>query len=199
MRAPVHDIHISNLLTYVALAAGISAITIALDSNNGSLAAVALGIAALADTFDGRFARVFERTPRQSRCGKEIDSLVDAVAFGVAPPVVLFASAGPLGTWEAALWGAAAVFYALAAVTRLAFYNVEDDIVGFVGTPTPAAALVCLTSLLWPTPGWTASWPLVVAGVAMIAPIPIRRPRATGLALFACWAIAVVGLHAGRL
>lgn len=80
------------------------------------------------------------------------------------------------------------MFYVLAAVTRLAFYNVEDDAVRFVGAPTPAAALLCATPLLLPTPAWAASWPLAVAGAAMIASITIPRPRPIGLAVFACWA-----------
>ena len=48
-----------------------------------------LAAAALLDTFDGRFARCFDRTPRQRRVGGELDSLVDVCAFGMAPVVVL--------------------------------------------------------------------------------------------------------------
>jgi CDP-diacylglycerol--serine O-phosphatidyltransferase len=190
MRAPIHDLHVSNLVTYTALAAAVSAITLALDAGRVHLAAAALGIAAIADTFDGRFARLFNRTPRQARCGREIDSLVDAIAFGAAPIVVVVAATGP-----STLLAAAALFYALSVVTRLAFYNVEDDAAGFVGVPTPAAALLCATSLLLPSEAWVGGWALAVAGVAMIAPLAIPRPRALGLAVFSCWAVAVIGLH----
>ncbi len=198
MNAPIHDLHVSNLLTYGALAAAVTVVTLALDGRSDHLAAAALGLAAIADTFDGWFARLFRRTPRQARCGKEIDSLVDAVAFGAAPVVLLSAAAGPDRGWPAVFWGVAAAFYVLAAVTRLAYYNVEDDHTRFVGVPAPAAALLCATSLLVPIPAWAASWPFVVAGAAMVAPIAIPRPRAVGLAVFTCWATAVVGLHVLR-
>lgn len=198
MKAPVHDLHVSNLLTYGALAAAVMAVALALDGRSDHLAAAALGLAAIADTFDGRFARLFRRTPRQARCGREIDSLVDAVAFGAAPVVVLLAATGPVSGWVALLGWAAAMFYMLAAVTRLAYYNVDDDHTQFVGVPAPAAALLCATSLLVPTPIWAASWPFVVAGAAMIAPIRIPRPRGLALAVFAGWAASVVGLHVLR-
>lgn len=191
MRAPVHDIHVSNLVTYAALAAAVAAITLALDASRVHLAAAALAIAAIADTFDGRFARLFPRTARQAQCGREIDSLVDAIAFGAAPIVVVAATVGPSTA-------VAAVFYALAVVTRLAYYNIADDAGEFVGVPAPAGALFCATSLLLPREAWVGGWPLAVAGAAMIAPIRIPRPRALGLAVFAGWAVALVGLHLTR-
>ena len=189
MNAPIHDIHVSNLVTYAALAAAVAAVILAIDGYGVHLAAAAIGVAAIADTFDGRFARLFRRTARQAQCGREIDSLVDAVAFGAAPVVVVFAATGPATPLDAV----AAVFYVLCAVTRLTYYNVADDESRFVGVPAPAAALVCATALLLPS--WAGAWPLVIAGAAMIAPIAIPRPRGVGLAVFACWALAVVGLH----
>jgi CDP-diacylglycerol--serine O-phosphatidyltransferase len=186
----MHDLHVSNLVTYTALAAAVSAVTLALDAGRVHLAAAALGIAAIADTFDGRFARLFQRTERQARYGRDIDSLVDAVAFGAAPIVVIVATVGPSPPLAAA-----AVFYVLAVVTRLASYNLDEDAAGFVGVPTPAAALLCATALLMPRDAWVGGWPLAVAGAAMIAPLAIPRPRALGLTVFACWAVAVIGLH----
>lgn len=207
MRAPVHDIHLSNLVTYAALAAAVAAIALALDANSVHLAAAALAIAAIADTFDGRFARLFRRTARQAQCGREIDSLVDAIAFGAAPIAVVVATVGPSTVvdasagfnWSALIWWAAAVGYALAVVTRLTYYNVADDRGGFVGVPAPAGALLCATSLLLPREAWVGGWPLAMAGAAMIAPIRIPRPRGLGLAAFACWGAALVGLHLARL
>jgi phosphatidylserine synthase len=96
---------------------------------------------------------------------------------------------------------AVAGFYLLAVVTRLAFYNIQDDGERFVGIPTPAAALVCCTSLLLPSPGAVACWPLALAGALMIAPLPIARPGARGLSLFAVWAAslaATLGIEATR-
>ena len=88
MKAPIHDLHVGNLLTYGSLAAALAAVAV-----SGVAGAPAAGgwlaLAALLDTFDGRFARCFERTSRQRRIGCEIDSLVDVCAFGMGPVVVL--------------------------------------------------------------------------------------------------------------
>lgn len=207
MRAPVHDLHVGNLLTYGSLAAALAAVAAArgvgAPATAGAVAGAAvaggwLALAALLDTFDGRFARCFDRSPRQRRMGGELDSLVDACAFGVAPVVVVASVALPLpgGGPPTAVWWGSAFAYVTAVVTRLGFYNVEADDTRFVGLPTPAAALVWSTYLLWPAPSpWLA--PVLFAGcaLAMIAPITIPRPRAPGLAAFALWAVSLAFWH----
>jgi CDP-diacylglycerol--serine O-phosphatidyltransferase len=192
-RAPLHDVHISHLLTYASLACGLGAIAAAARPN-GHLAGLCLALAALADTFDGRFARLFVRTERQAAAGGEIDSLVDACVFGMAPVTVLWMQA-PAAGWAATLWWAAALVYVLAAVTRLGFFNLEDDARTFVGIPTPAIALVW-SSLLLSTPSAPLVACLFVAAAAgMVAPIVIPRPRPVVLALFAGWAAVLVLGH----
>src|SRR5688572_31429793 len=141
MRAPIHDLHRTNLVTYLSLVSGMGAIAMA-RSDGVPLAGVALAISAIADTFDGRFARRFSRTARQARIGHELDSLVDAVVFGAAPAVVVASQLSASGGELFFAWAAASV-YLVAVVTRLAYYNVQKDDGGFVGVPAPAAALVC--------------------------------------------------------
>jgi CDP-diacylglycerol--serine O-phosphatidyltransferase len=196
MRAPLHDVHVSNLLTYGSLAAAITAVA-ASGTHTSAIAGCALAVAATLDAFDGRFARRFHRSPRQARIGHELDSLVDAVTFGLAPVVVVSARF-PAGGAVAALSWSVAGLYVLAVVTRLAFYNVQEDEERFVGIPTPAAALLCCTSLLLPAPASAAWWPLAVGGALMVAPLPIARPRARGLSLFAAWAVSLVIVFATR-
>ena len=203
MRAPIHDLHAGNLLTYGALAAALAAVAAAAGTgaSTGTGAPVAAGgwlaLAALLDTFDGRFARCFRRSPRQRRVGRELDSLVDACAFGAAPVVVVGSLAPPGAGPAAAAWWAGAFAYAAAVVTRLSFYNVEADDSRFVGLPVPAAALVWSTYLLWPAPSspWPAPVLFIACGLAMIAPLDIPRPRAPGLTAFALWAVGLVFWH----
>lgn len=195
LQAPVGDLHISNLLTYLSLTGGMAAIAAAIAFENVPLAGVAIAVSAVADTFDGRYANSFRRTPRQARIGHELDSLADTVAFGVAPAVVI--SAALEGPAAIAAWMAATA-YVLAAIVRLAYYNVQDEGGGFVGMPTPAAALLCVTGLLIPAPPTLAAWPLAAGSVLMVAPIPVRRPRAAGLALFAAWALGLAAAMAVR-
>lgn len=203
MRAPIHDLHAGNLLTYGALAAALAGVATAggTGASSGAGAPVAAGgwlaLAALIDTFDGRFARCFDRSPRQSRMGRELDSLVDACTFGVAPVVVVGSLAPPGAGLAAAAWWGGSFAYAAAVVTRLGFYNVEGDDSRFVGLPAPAAALVWSTYLLWPSPPspWPAPVLFIACGLAMIAPLDIPRPGALGLAAFALWAVLLVFCH----
>ncbi len=199
MSAPFEDIHASNVLTYVGLAAALAAVAMAVERHSFAGAGALLAGAALADTFDGRFARRFPRTPRQRQVGAQLDSLVDAIVFGLAPIAVASALPGRTGGMGSVAWWAAAFFYVLATVTRLSFYNVEQEESRFVGVPTPAIALIWSTCLLWPI-AWRAV-PIVssACAIAMIAPVIIRRPRGAALAGFALWAVSLVALHAIRL
>jgi CDP-diacylglycerol--serine O-phosphatidyltransferase len=196
MRAPIHDLHVSNLLTYLSLACATSAIAAA-SAHDVPLAGLALAAAAIADTFDGRFARRFARSARRTRVGHELDGLVDVVAFGVAPVVVVSTGFAGTGAIALASWIVCAG-YLLAAVTRLAFYAVEEDESRFVGVPAPAAALLCTTALLVPVPEWAAAWPLLAGGALMVAPIRIARPGPIGLAAFTSWALMLVVVLASR-
>jgi CDP-diacylglycerol---serine O-phosphatidyltransferase len=197
MRSPSSSLHISNALTYVSLAAGVLAIASALQGSAAGAGAF-LALSALADTFDGRFARMFRRDAEREAIGVQLDSLSDAVAFGAAPivsvSILLGARSG--GLWLA--WWIAGIVYAGCALTRLAFYNVShapNDTSGFIGLPTPIAALVWSTVLAFGTGAATASAIAALLGVAMVAPIPIRRPHGGGLTIFAMWPITLLVVH----
>ncbi len=197
MRAPIHEVHAGNLLTYGSLAAALAALAVARGADAPAAAGGWLALAALLDTFDGRFARCFDRTPRQRRAGLELDSLVDVCAFGVAPVAVLEALSVPGSGPPAALWWVTAFAYLGAVVTRLSFHNVEADEAGFVGLPTPAAALIWSTYLLWPAPSspWLVPLLFVGCGLAMVSPIVIPRPRAAGMTVFSLWAVSLLVTH----
>lgn len=99
-------------------------------------AAVGILIAMIMDTLDGRVARL---TNTASDFGKEYDSLVDLVAFGLAPAlVVYFWSLQHLGKTG---WIVSFVFTAATAL-RLARFNTadSDDKRFFTGLPSPSAA-----------------------------------------------------------
>lgn len=100
-------------------------------------AAVAILISAVLDSVDGAVARMTHTT---SDFGVELDSLVDLVAFGVAPGVLVYVWAlKPFDHWG---WAAAFLFVACGAF-RLARFNVQTkklDHRYFVGLPIPMAA-----------------------------------------------------------
>src|SRR5689334_19191876 len=51
------------------------------------MASLFIGLAALVDFLDGFVARLFKAT---SDVGKQLDSLADAVSFGVAPGMIIY-------------------------------------------------------------------------------------------------------------
>jgi CDP-diacylglycerol--serine O-phosphatidyltransferase len=100
-------------------------------------AASAILISAVLDSVDGAVARMTNTT---SDFGMELDSLVDLVAFGVAPGVLAYVWAlKPFGNWG---WPVAFLFVACGAF-RLARFNIQTkklDHRFFVGLPIPMAA-----------------------------------------------------------
>ena len=136
---------VPNVITLLALCAGLTAIRLAVEDRlEWALAAIVF--AAMLDGIDGRVARMLKGT---SRFGAELDSLTDFVNFGVAPALILYFWG--LHELKSAGWIAALVF-AICAALRLARFNVmiEDPDrppwAGnyFVGVPAPAGAITVL-------------------------------------------------------
>lgn len=201
MASPADPFDRRNLLTYVSLLCGVGAVAAA-SAGRAWAAGLAIAVAVMADTFDGRFARRFGSDPRRNALGTELDSLSDAIAFGIAPPLcsVLLLNAG-LGPVGVALWLAVFV-HAACAVTRLAAFNV-DATAGthgdFIGIPVPLAALIWSTALLVQPSAAVILGVILVTAAAMVLPIRIPRPTGAGLAVFVLWPLAVALLHAYRL
>lgn len=128
---------IPNLLTLGNLFSGFIAI-IYIAKYEYEIAAIMILIAGFFDVLDGVVARLIRAT---SAIGVELDSLCDAVSFGVAPSFMLytmfFYQFDPFGILLASL-------PALSGVYRLARFNVlasYDDKLYFKGMPIPASAL----------------------------------------------------------
>jgi CDP-diacylglycerol--serine O-phosphatidyltransferase len=139
---------VPNLITLLALCAGLTAIRLAFEQRL-EWAVAAIVFAALLDGIDGRVARMLKGT---SRFGAELDSLADFVNFGVAPALILyFWGLHELGN---AGWIATMVL-AICAGLRLARFNVMIDDPNrpawtanfFVGMPAPAGAITALLPL----------------------------------------------------
>lgn len=167
-----------SVVTILALCAGLSAVKFALDGQLGISLAM-IGAAAILDALDGRIARLLDAT---SRIGAELDSLADAISFGVAPALVLYVTLleGSSTGWIIAL------VYAVAMVLRLARFNTlldDNDAPGyasefFVGVPAPAGALIVLAPIAafqeWGE-GWWASFYFVFGWTLFTAALAVSR------------------------
>src|SRR5579863_7324563 len=138
---------VPNVLTLLALCAGMTAIRFALHGNFQA-AVYAIIVAGVLDGLDGRVARLLKVT---SRFGAELDSLSDFVSFGVAPATVLY-----LWTMSAlySIGWAIVLFYAVCCALRLARFNTQliaepaPQAAGyFTGVPAPAGAWLVLMPL----------------------------------------------------
>jgi CDP-diacylglycerol---serine O-phosphatidyltransferase len=96
---------------------------------------------AVLDMMDGRVAR-FTRTG--TKFGEQLDSLVDAVSFGVAPAMIMYFLFLGDGAWN---WTVSYI-YITAAIIRLARFNVEQAghaKTSFHGLPSPSAGVTLAT------------------------------------------------------
>lgn len=198
-----------NVLTVLALCSGLTAIRFAMQGR-WEPAVIAIVIAAILDALDGRIARLLNG---QSKFGEELDSLSDAISFGVAPAFMMYLwglnGAGSLG-WIASM------AYAVCCALRLARFNSRLGVVDlppwaynyFTGVPAPAGAgLVLLPMILGfeigpqflGHPAVIVPWTLLIGGL-MVSTLPTFSFK--GARVPAQWvvpALAGVGLLAAML
>src|SRR5690242_16021892 len=130
----------ANGFTLFNLFCGVHAIVLS-SRGNFSTATTWIVVGGIADALDGRVARA---TGTGSRLGEELDSLVDAISFGLAPAMIMFFAVLNRGNWE---W-LFAFFFVMCAVLRLARFNVEQagrSKTHFHGLPSPAAGMTLAT------------------------------------------------------
>jgi CDP-diacylglycerol--serine O-phosphatidyltransferase len=166
--------------TVLAICAGLTSIKFALD-DRPHIALALIGAAAVLDGIDGGIARALDA---QSRMGAEIDSLADAVNFGVAPALVVYVTmlpTSPVG-WIVVL------LYAVCVVLRLARFNalLDDDNRPaytreyFVGMPAPCGAVGAIgplaAKLQFGDGWWTSQWFVCIWLVACAAMLVSRVP-----------------------
>ncbi len=131
-----------SLITFSSVFASFYAIILAFDpikENSIYLASIAIFYAMIFDGLDGRVARM---TKTSSDFGMQLDSLADAVSFGVAPAILIYkwglSSLGMIGMLIAFI-------YVVAGISRLAKFNVmaingTGNKNYFSGMPIPLAA-----------------------------------------------------------
>lgn len=85
-------------------------------------AIICLALSGICDMFDGMVANLKQRTKSEKRYGIQIDSLADLISFGVFPSVLGYA-VGLKHISYLPLF----IFYILAALIRLAYYNVTEE------------------------------------------------------------------------
>lgn len=169
-----------NAVTALALCAGLTGIRFAI-AEQWETAVAMIMIASVLDGIDGRIARMVRG---ESRFGAELDSLSDAISFGVSPALILYLWS--LREMPRIGWLCALVFAVFCAL-RLARFNAAIDVVdqphksaGFLtGAPSPVGAGLAMLPLylwfwtgldLWRSPWVVAPWTALMA-VLMVSSI----------------------------
>ncbi|MEP3245438.1 MAG: phosphatidylcholine/phosphatidylserine synthase [Sneathiella sp.] len=159
---PINSL-IPNMLTTLALCAGLTSVRFALEAR-WELAVAAILVAGVLDGLDGRMARLLKGS---SKFGAELDSLSDFVSFGVAPALVLY-----LWTLDSGLGGLGwivALIYTVSCGLRLARFNtmLEEDVPAwesryFTGIAAPGGAAI---SLLFMVVSFYSDWEVFTSGI----------------------------------
>jgi CDP-diacylglycerol--serine O-phosphatidyltransferase len=129
-----------NGFTLASLFFGVFAI-VAASRGEFDTAGLYVVVGGICDALDGRVARA---TGTGSRFGSELDSLVDAITFGLAPAMIMYFAVLNRSGWD---WIFSFLFVACA-VIRLARFNVEQAGRAkryFHGLPSPAAGMTLAT------------------------------------------------------
>jgi CDP-diacylglycerol--serine O-phosphatidyltransferase len=133
--------HIPNAITLGNLLSGMLGLFVCLVGEDLFAASMCMLLAALLDVLDGAVARILNVS---SPLGKDLDSLADAVTFGVLPSFMMIMALrqhGYLFEW----WTALPACLAVCAVLRLAkFNNDPSQAKYFSGLPSPAAGLTMI-------------------------------------------------------
>ena len=187
------------ILTYLSLASSTLGIFLAINGN--PLGAIwALLLSGLCDLFDGRVASSKKnRTEAERNFGIQIDSLCDAVGFGVLPAVIAYCS-GFNNVYYIPLY----IFFVLAAIIRLAYFNVTEEERQktttekrryFLGLPvTPSAIILpfffCLMHILGGIFNGIFIIAFAAVGILFITPIKIAKANKYTAILFIILGIA---------
>ncbi len=134
-----------NMMTMASLLTGFMGILWSMDGRF-EMAAVAIIVSCVFDGLDGKLARL---TNTASDFGVQLDSLVDLVAFGVGPAIMIH----QWNTFEFGRLGIMASFLVMACgALRLARFNIQTGKISkrfFIGLPIPAAACTLATFVLF--------------------------------------------------
>lgn len=186
VRVRVQPMHFSfnrmipNVLTVLALCAGMTAIRLAI-VGKFETAVAAIIVAGILDGLDGRIARLLKGT---STFGAQLDSLSDFVSFGVAPAVMLYI--WTMEQFHGFGWAVVLIF-AVCCGLRLARFNTQlgQELPPyaynfFTGVPAPAGAGLVMVPMfaafefgdtVFRSPTLNTLWILAVAGL-MVSRLP---------------------------
>ncbi len=211
------------LLTYISLMS--ASVGIAISFKSPALGMFFLLFCALCDSFDGKIARLKkDRSETECKFGIQIDSLSDIVAFGVLPTCIgggllfkskyMYFAGGRLYQLLFTVVGFAIMaFFVLAALIRLAYFNVTEEerqkneggarkyylglpvTLGALIMPIPFAFLTILGKFLNYDLTYIYFIAMILVAVAFISKFHLRKPTAKllfAMIVFGCFELVAL-------
>lgn len=202
------------VLTYLSMISGVIGIIVSVTGiGHPEIGIFFLMVSGILDGFDGRVARTKKnRTEFEKNFGMQIDSLSDLICFGVLPAAIGLAQLRVSGRFTEivskkdyegsyailVLLLVIAVFYVLAALIRLAYFNAtceersreaqETGITYFVGLPVTSAALIFPLQMiiqLFCKVDLTIAYfiLMLLVAIAFVLNVKVRKPGPKGLSV----------------
>ncbi len=202
------------ILTYLSLISGVLGIIIAVTGvGHPEIGIFFLMLSGILDAFDGRVARTKKnRTETEKNFGVQIDSLADLICFGVLPVSIGLAQLRISGIFTEIVRRreyegsfamliillVIALFYVLAALIRLAYFNATSEIRSeeasktgityYIGVPVTASALVFpLVMIIHFFSDWDLTifyfMMMLIMAMAFVINIKVRKPGNLGFAI----------------
>ena len=220
------------ILTYLSILSGTAGIILCLNGiGHPYLGMFFLLFSGLCDTFDGKVARTKkDRTAEMKRFGIQIDSLADLIAFGVLPACIgmaMFRSRMQLQVFSGpkiallqeypiiyqSVLTTIAILYVLAAMIRLAYFNVMEESdqnrnangeKAYTGLPVTSAALIfpavmILHIILRADLTLMYFGVMIVVGILFLAKFKIKKPKNTTIAIMIAFGVLEFVLLAVKL
>ena len=202
-KCPIGYYDYTVILTYAGMIFACTGIFAAI-GENAKLSVFLLMLAGFCDMFDGAVASTKKRTNDEKRFGIQIDSLADLIGFGVLPGVFAY-----MFSPDKLISGCIATLYILAALIRLAYFNVLEENrqhnetgsrKSYLGVPVTTIALVLpIVYILYTfgilAPPFAYSLALIPMACGFLAPFEIAKPRIAGkIAIMVLGAAEAVGL-----
>lgn len=187
----------SVILTYFGLSTSVVGMFQAFRGNL-KFAVLCLMISGICDMFDGTIARRCKRTEDEKAFGIQIDSLCDLICFGAFPAVIVFNFMNDIESFNYWLTIFCIIFYVLAAVIRLGYFNVSEinrtattteKRVYYEGLPVTSVSLLLPLFLVLDfllTKGVFVKFyniGLLIIGILFISKLKIKKPYFKGLLL----------------
>ena len=200
------------ILTYLSLISGVLGIIISVTGvGHPEIGIFFLMVSGILDTFDGRVARTKkDRTEFEKNFGIQIDSLADLVCFGILPVSIGLAQLRIKGIFTEVvrrrdyegrysvlvLLLVIALFYVLAALIRLAYFNATCDVRAaeekktgvtyYTGLPVTASALIFPLVMVV---HFYSRWDLtifyfivmLVMAIAFVLNVKVKKPGTIGV------------------